>query len=87
MPLNFRSLTDNDCALIHRSHVEAQAHSVILLAQVAHSLQGAVATHGGNGLQDLQQVLALKGEGQPVGRARHIHVGAEERRLDLDGRR
>ena len=70
---------------VKRSYVKAQTHTVELLAQVANRLQCAVAAHGCNRLEDLQQVLALEGQRQAAGRAGHIDVGAEEHRFHLDG--
>ena len=49
-----------------RGNVEAQAHALILLAQVANSLQRAITTHGSCHLEHLQQVLALEGETQSL---------------------
>lgn len=79
------SISEVPIILLRASHVKAQAHTIKLLAQVAHSLQRAVTTHGSHSLQHLQQVLALKRESQALGSAGDIHVGAEEHRLHLDG--
>ena len=68
------------------SHVEAKTDTIELFGQVTNGLQRAVSAHGGNGLQHLQQVLALKGEGKALGRTGHIHVGAEEHSFQLDSR-
>lgn len=38
-------------------HVESHAHSVEALAQVAHGLEGAVASEGGDSLKHIEQLL------------------------------
>ena len=63
--MTHRQLSEIIYLSVHRGHVEAQANTVELFAQVAHGLQGAVTAHGGDSLEDFQQVLALEGEANP----------------------
>ena len=66
-------------------NVKAEAHAVILLAQVTNGLERAVAAHGSSHLKHLQEVLALEGESQPVGRAGDVGIGREEHGLEPEG--
>ena len=61
--------------------VQTDAHTVVVLAQIAHGLQGAVAAHRCKGLEEVEQLLRLHQEAHAARGLLGIYVEAEEQGL------
>ena len=65
-------------------HVEADAHTLVLLAQFSDGLEICPTTQGGHGLQDIQQFFALKKNGDAVQFSFGVTVDGEQQALQFD---
>ena len=66
-------------------HVEAHAHALVVLAQVAHSVQRGVAAQARKRLEHGEQLLRLEGVAQPARGAGYIAGHAHEQAFHLHG--